>query len=187
MTNKRCADCKEIYPLEDFVKDSWKKDGRGSYCYACRTRRAKATRESNRVINLGGLRIFEKYCPKCKETKPVEGFFKNAGRGDGLGDWCKECAVIANTCYVFNITEEQYFEMFERQQHRCAWCGRHKDELTKVLCVDHDRKCCPGRKSCGKCVRRLLCDGCNTSEGHLKHNPQIIAAIEAVAWFPLVV
>lgn len=28
--------------------------------------------------------------------------------------------------------------------------------------VDHDHKCCSGDKSCGKCVRGILCPGCNT-------------------------
>ena len=33
----------------------------------------------------------EKQCPKCKETKPVSGFSKNATKKDGLCSWCREC------------------------------------------------------------------------------------------------
>ena len=32
-----------------------------------------------------------KQCSKCKETKPVSGFGKDARRKDGLRCWCKEC------------------------------------------------------------------------------------------------
>ena len=33
----------------------------------------------------------EKQCSKCKETKPVSGFSKDASSKDGLRSWCKEC------------------------------------------------------------------------------------------------
>jgi hypothetical protein len=33
--------------------------------------------------------------------------------------------------------------------------------------VDHDHSCCPGRQTCGKCVRGLICRQCNTAFGVL--------------------
>lgn len=43
----------------------------------------------------------------------------------------------------------------------------------EAIRVDHDHKCCPGRKSCGRCIRGLLCDSCNLDLG----------IIENEAWF----
>ena len=34
--------------------------------------------------------------------------------------------------------------------------------------IDHDHSCCPGRRSCGQCVRGVLCASCNKRIGHLE-------------------
>ena len=37
----------------------------------------------------------------------------------------------------FGITVEEYNEMFDKQNGRCAICGRHQSELKKALEIDH--------------------------------------------------
>lgn len=49
--------------------------------------------------------------------------------------------------------------MFSTQGNACARC---KTTETKQWCIDHDHNCCPGRFSCGKCIRGILCKSCNT-------------------------
>ena len=44
----------------------------------------------------------------------------------------------------------------------CAACGGG-GEMT----VDHDHSCCPGRLTCGRCVRGILCSRCNAAAGQL--------------------
>src|SRR5437660_10580540 len=58
------------------------------------------------------------------------------------------------------VTVEEYFTLFARQGGLCAICQR-RPEPNKTLAVDHDHKCCFGRKACGKCIRGLLCTRCN--------------------------
>lgn len=54
-----------------------------------------------------------------------------------------------------------------RQNNVCAVCltaepgGRHS-----TWNVDHNHACCEGKRSCGWCVRGLLCHTCNTVEVH---------------------
>lgn len=43
--------------------------------------------------------------------------------------------------------------------------------------VDHDHSCCNRRGSCGKCVRGLLCRGCNSALGQLREDTGRIAGL----------
>ncbi len=53
----------------------------------------------------------------------------------------------------YGITPEQYQELFDKQEGKCAVCKRHQDELKSKLVVDH----CHSTKE----IRALLCGYCN--------------------------
>lgn len=68
----------------------------------------------------------------------------------------------------------------------CEVCGR--DIVTKVrdsstgklsapLVVDHDHRCCPDMRSCGLCVRGLLCAHCNWAAGSIGDDPERARAL----------
>jgi hypothetical protein len=66
----------------------------------------------------------------------------------------------------YNMTVEQYDAMLAAQGGLCAICGTAGDG--RNLAIDHDHSCCPEpARSCGKCVRGLLCARCNRSLGGL--------------------
>lgn len=69
----------------------------------------------------------------------------------------------------FNMTVDDYEELLVAQGGGCAICGGV--DATRRLNVDHDHKCCPGRGSCGECVRGLLCINCNLTLGTAKDSP----------------
>lgn len=64
----------------------------------------------------------------------------------------------------FKLTPEQFDAMLESQGGVCDIC-KQQCRLKPNLCVDHDQACCPGRRSCGECVRGLLCMHCNAALG----------------------
>ena len=64
----------------------------------------------------------------------------------------------------YNITIEQYNEIFNSQHGRCAICGAHQSEFKKALYVDHDHKT--------NKVRSLLCYKCNTAIGFLDESEE---------------
>lgn len=72
----------------------------------------------------------------------------------------------------FKLSVEDWVAMYEQQGGVCAICGEPSE--TRRLAVDHDRKCCPGRNSCGKCVRALLCTGCNVGLGWYERNMNVV-------------
>jgi hypothetical protein len=60
-------------------------------------------------------------------------------------------------------------DLEKKQKHRCGICGKKK-----VLVVDHDHECCGPAKSCGECVRGLLCRPCNYLLGHAYDRIEIL-------------
>lgn len=58
------------------------------------------------------------------------------------------------------MTGEEYRQLVSDQEWVCAVCGREE-----TLVIDHDHQCCPEGKSCPKCRRGLLCNGCNRMLG----------------------
>jgi len=67
------------------------------------------------------------------------------------------------------MTFEEYQEL---AKNGCNICGSYDG-----LCVDHDHKCCAGKKSCGECVRGILCRRHNLAEGFLNSDPDEAIAL----------
>jgi len=73
----------------------------------------------------------------------------------------------------FRITIDDYERMYREQDGKCGICRKPGRGATKPvkgqdphrLAVDHDRRCCSGDRSCGRCVRGLLCSSCNAKLG----------------------
>lgn len=190
-------------PIDAFHLNASSKDGLQFYCKPC----MRTVRKGHPVTHPDGCgckgcvqRFIDatgtKRCPKCGETKPVSEYYlhKN-GRPQA---YCKKCGIEIATdnrkkldakrspdelarrrferrLARYNLTEFQFFAFLEVQQWRCA-CG---DELTvEDLHIDHDHKCCSRKnRSCGKCVRGLLCQNCNIALGNLKDDPDRAIAL----------
>lgn len=128
-----------------------------------------------------------KTCRECLEVFPAtEEFFYKTKRSPTFGTfswstYCRPCdkakSRLAQTPEFsrkhtlkrhYNITIEQYDELLASQNGVCAICGLPPLEGGRRLCVDHDHACCPdGEKTCGECIRGLLCLTCNQAIGML--------------------
>lgn len=85
----------------------------------------------------------------------------------------------------YNLTAEAYESLLKEQGYKCAGCRQEFGEDRQIT-VDHDHSCCSGLKSCGKCVRGLLCHPCNRSLGLLKEDPytiiNLLAYVKGATW-----
>lgn len=76
----------------------------------------------------------------------------------------------------YGITAHEYEQILNKQHGCCALCGKDATRQKRRLHVDHDHRCCPmiGR-SCGRCIRGLLCQGCNRLLGWYERRRSEIA------------
>lgn len=145
-----------------------------------------------------------KTCQRCGVLQPVENFQARVERGGRRRGTCNGCRVSAHSesrrrhpewkrgtakptpeksadySRYFNhgITAERYAEMLAAQGGVCAIC-RKACSTGRRLAVDHDHSCCPGSRSCGQCIRGLLCMKCNAGLGHLDDNYDLVMTAAA--------
>lgn len=125
-------------------------------------------------------------CSRCKLYKDWAEYNKGNG-ARGFGSWCKGCQqehhqatpaerrrelALARRLKRFNLTVDQYGRL-NRRFDGCCWRCK-KPEIAKGpggivqrLSVDHDHGCCPADRSCGRCIRGLLCVSCNFVLGRI--------------------
>ena len=71
--------------------------------------------------------------------------------------------------YSYGLTADQRDKKFQDQGNVCKICKR----LCKP-CVDHNHACCSGKRSCGRCLRDILCSRCNTVLGRTKDDVTLL-------------
>ena len=69
----------------------------------------------------------------------------------------------------YGLTQDDFNLLLKMQGYACGMC-RELFAEGQLIHVDHDHGYCPVKnRSCGKCVRGLLCHGCNIALGHIEH------------------
>lgn len=104
----------------------------------------------------------EKVCYLCERSLSLTNFHSKRRE-------CKNCSKGIKLTYRYGISMEDYEKLLREQNGVCAICERSPDEVG-VLAVDHDHRCCPTERTCGSCIRKLLCTDCNISIGRFNDN-----------------
>lgn len=76
------------------------------------------------------------------------------------------CPAHFKTTSLYGLSAVQYIQLIVAG---CAICGSGSR-----ICVDHDHSCCPGKGSCGKCIRGALCFNCNVGLGKFLDNSKTL-------------
>ena len=147
MDTKVCNTCNETLPKDMFV---WGK------CKPCKN---KVVRERH------AIRKSDPLYKEMKNKHARDSRLRNPRSYERRRkEWLK---------YKYSLTPEQYKEILDKQNGVCAICYK-ECKTTKGLAIDHDHKCCPADKSCGKCIRGLLCANCNGAIGMLQEDISIL-------------
>lgn len=120
-----------------------------------------------------------KLCRTCVQWLSESEFGKSRRQPDGLGYQCRKCNRDKHRLANFGMTWAQYQQLLADQGGGCAVCGS-ACSTGRLLAIDHDHACCPevGR-SCGRCVRGLLCGGCNQGLGKFHDDSVLLRAAAA--------
>jgi hypothetical protein len=164
---KWCPRCKQYKPLADFYTISESK------CIECK----KAQRKKDYAAltdEQKAARLARRNNPEYKLGSKVRSDRHKLSFSPEEFSQKQRAAILKHR---YKITPEEYDRMLESQGNGCALCGRLEEDVK--LSVDHDHSCCPGRNSCGKCVRGLLCMRCNAMLGVLESFPEMIPKVLA--------
>lgn len=152
MVSKTCKDCKGVLALEDFPIKKSNKDGHAARCFPC-----------NRIKQADYQQTYVEKDPE-KRRKQARMWARNHA---------SEASVRARI-YKYGIDAEELQDMLDQQDRSCGLCNRGFSN--NELFVDHDHDCCPGQKTCGNCVRAILCRACNQGLGLLGDSPELLRA-----------
>lgn len=155
---KHCAKCKEDKALESFSR------AKDSYCTMCKKEYASNYRDGNDELRVKEKARHERYM----QTNHYQNYYQSIKETKKIymAEWRKENP-FASVELNFKLTADDYQMMLEAQGFVCAIC-KNPPEPGKRLFVDHDHSCCSGQKTCGRCVRGLLCHQCNVGIGFLQ-------------------
>lgn len=145
-----------------------------------KTRRCLKCKKTKGVDQFGFARAGKFQCRShCKDCTNKEGkkyWRKNAKRFIERGKSYRAQPRIkkqireAHLRRTYKISSEDFRATLDKQGGGCGLCNSKIPGGVGAFHVDHDHRCCPGRKSCGKCVRGVLCSRCNHLLGVFENN-----------------
>lgn len=150
VNGKRCPKCSIERPVSDWNKNRNRSDGLAVWCKTCQSAYSREWRARPEVKERAASRAAERYASMSDQERAA---YIVAGTA-------RRRATGYNLASKYGITIEQYEQLLESQGGGCAICAA-PEPSNRRLAVDHDHACCPSEKTCGNCIRGLLCITCN--------------------------
>lgn len=135
-------------------------------------------------------------CGRCQLLKNTDDFSKRQStRQRKHHAYCKMCSrlhkrewlranrskVQANALWSdYRLRPADIEQMLQTQRFECRLCPQ---SISNGFKIDHDHRCCAGRRSCGQCVRGLLCSRCNVLVGYIEtSSPELLDRVREYVW-----
>ena len=170
---KICSKCKIEKPFDEFWKKKDTKDGLQTICRDCQTAYNKIYNQENAEAIAARNKIYNKiYNQENAEAIAARKKIYSENNAEAIAArhsvWRK--------LHFYNLNDEDYQQMLLDQNNSCKTCKIEFDSTSYYTKpnIDHDHKCCEGKRSCGKCVRGILCGSCNLLFGKVKDSIQTL-------------
>ena len=164
MITKVCSKCGVEKPLDGYVRDRNKRDGRRSECKeCCRKTRGSVRRNRKRDPTSTTLE-----CLRCHQVKSRAEFSTNL-LPNGTRYYfsiCRVCNCAQQRDQTYRLKTGEYGAMLLEQGGVCKLCSKTPEQNKEALAVDHDHK--TGR------IRGLLCRSCNYGLGRFCDDTNIL-------------
>lgn len=160
-TMRKCINCDTVLPRAEFRYVKYCSD-------ECST-------EAQSYKWHKGRRLTTVTCIRCGDTSETRKPTPHGWR-DGRCSNCWRTRIgqdRMNSLVLHNVPWDMADHWAQTGWH-CDLCGDHVSINRGV--IDHDHDCCPGSRSCGKCVRGYLHPNCNIALGYLKNDPALLRA-----------
>ena len=140
LPQKPCNRCKQIKGLEEYFDANDHIDGKENTCKVCVKERQKeyveAKRKEEEIPS-------EKNCTSCKIFLPLEKFYKDKTKFDGVGTKCKQC--------FLKVKEESSKNKIIISEYKCKQC----DTLKSIDNFGRNAKSVTGYKyTCKECITK---------------------------------
>jgi Recombination endonuclease VII len=186
METKTCTNCKEPKPLDDFAVRKGYRGGHHTWCKPCCYQRTcvdwrKANPDKAKAIANRAAKTEQAGVNRRANRARIAEETGKAYDHDYMVEWRKKNVEEnpdffweSHLRHSYHMSREQYETLLAKQNGGCAICGGQNSDHRK-LAIDHDHSCCSGQKrSCGKCIRGLLCSRCNHCLGHARDSVEIL-------------
>lgn len=178
---KTCTRCGLELPLGRFSADRTRVDGLSKWCKGCVSENSRKHYEANRekILTATAQRRTAdpehfKAIARASEVRNDPDGERKKARSRKRYEAKREEILAKNRwqhmARKFGITAESFAAILADQGGGCAICGAEETAWH----VDHDHACCPTTRTCGKCVRGILCRGCNIGLGNFRDDPELL-------------
>jgi len=150
-----------------------------THCRACRLERMRLRRKDIPRVGRGVNNSSKTECPKghAYDEENTITYTKPNGKSRRCCRACARTNMVVQNVKRYGITKYDFEALIDSQDSRCAICkGKFWEEVSSPH-IDHDHSCCDTQmKSCGKCIRGLLCRGCNQLLGCSRDSIEVLKA-----------